>query len=123
MKTLTMTHEGRVALVTGAGQGVGRAIAIALADRGAKGIATNLDYPDQTVERMGMRGYGFRLDVTDEDHWQAIAAGARRIGDVDIVVNNAGYFPNRIIDGLDLKTWRKTMATNLDAHFLSAKYF
>ena len=70
-----------------------------------------------------MRGYGFRLDVTDEDHWQAIAAEARRIGDVDIVVNNAGYFPNRIIDGLDLKTWRKTMATNLDAHFLSAKYF
>jgi NAD(P)-dependent dehydrogenase (short-subunit alcohol dehydrogenase family) len=45
------------------------------------------------------------------------------MGDVDIVVNNAGYFPNRRIDELDLSTWRKTMATNLDAHFLSAKYF
>jgi 3-oxoacyl-[acyl-carrier protein] reductase len=45
------------------------------------------------------------------------------LGDVDIVVNNAGYFPNRSIDELDLSTWRKTMATNLDAQFLSAKYF
>ena len=45
------------------------------------------------------------------------------VGDVDIVVNNAGYFPNRSIDELDLPTWRKTMATNLDAQFLSAKYF
>ena len=42
---------------------------------------------------------------------------------MDIVVNNAGYFPNRSIDELDLPTWRKTMATNLDSHFLSAKYF
>ena len=45
------------------------------------------------------------------------------MGEVDIVVNNAGYFPNRSIDELDLPTWRKTMATNLDAQFLSAKYF
>jgi len=47
----------------------------------------------------------------------------RDVGDVDIVVNNAGYFPNRSIDELDLPTWRKTMATNLDPQFLSAKYF
>ena len=45
------------------------------------------------------------------------------VGEVDIVVNNAGYFPNRSIDELDLPTWRKTIATNLDSHFLSAKYF
>ena len=38
-------------------------------------------------------------------------------------MNNAGYFPNRSIDDLDLATWRKTFATNLDSHFLSAKYF
>ena len=42
---------------------------------------------------------------------------------MDIVVNNAGYFPNRSIDELDLPTWRKTMATNLDSQFLSVKYF
>jgi NAD(P)-dependent dehydrogenase (short-subunit alcohol dehydrogenase family) len=48
---------------------------------------------------------------------------SRDLGEVDIVVNNAGYFPNRSIDELDLPTWRKTFATNLDSHFLSAKYF
>jgi|SRR5882724_11772239 len=123
MKTLTMTHAGRVALVTGAGQGLGQAIAIALADRGAQVIATDLSLPHHTVDRIGSRAHAFQLDVTREEDWEAVAAAARKIGDVDIVVNNAGYFPNRSIDELDLKTWRKTLATNLDAHFLSVKYF
>src|SRR5258708_23152650 len=51
------------------------------------------------------------------------AAKTQDVGGVDIVVNNAGYFPNRSIDELDLATWRKTFATNLDSHFLSVKYF
>src|ERR1700741_3567128 len=63
------------------------------------------------------------LSVTQEEEWRSICTKSLDVGEVDIVVNNAGYFPNRIIDDLDLSTWRKTMATNLDAHFLSAKYF
>ena len=42
---------------------------------------------------------------------------------MDIVVNNAAFYPNHLIDDLDLDTWRKTMSVNLDAHFLSAKQF
>ena len=61
--------------------------------------------------------------MTQEEDWRSVSVKSRDVGDVDIVVNNAGYFPNRPIDGLDLPTWRKTMATNLDAQFLSAKYF
>jgi NAD(P)-dependent dehydrogenase (short-subunit alcohol dehydrogenase family) len=44
------------------------------------------------------------------------------VGEADIV-SNAGYFPNRPIEELDLPTWRKTIAASLDSHFFSAKYF
>ncbi len=112
-----------MALVTGAGQGIGRAIAVALAQRGAQVIATDLTLPNETVARIGPSAYAFQLDVTQEENWRSVSLKSRDVGDVDIVVNNAGYFPNRSIDELDLPTWRKTTATNLDAYFLSAKYF
>jgi NAD(P)-dependent dehydrogenase (short-subunit alcohol dehydrogenase family) len=123
MKTSMSTHEGRLALVTGAGHGIGQAIALALAERGAGVIATDLTPPDETVNKIGRSGHAFQLDVTQEEDWRSVSLKSREVGDVDIVINNAGYFPNRSIDELDLPTWRKTMATNLDAHFLSVKYF
>src|ERR1700704_1864222 len=123
LKTLLRTHEGRVALVTGAGRGIGQAIALALAERGAQVIATDLPPPDETARKIGSSAYALQLDVTQEEQWRSAAAKTQDAGAVDIVVNNAGYFPNRSIDELDLATWRKTFATNLDSHFLSVKYF
>jgi 3-oxoacyl-[acyl-carrier protein] reductase len=123
MDTSVRTHEGRVALVTGASQGIGQAIAVALAERGAEVIVTDLKFPYETVSKIGPRAHPFQLDVTEEEDWRSVSLKSRDVGEVDIVVNNAGYFPNRSIDDLDLSTWRKTIATNLDSHFLSAKYF
>src|SRR5262249_43645785 len=123
MKTSIKTHEGRLALVTGAAQGIGQVIALAIAERGAQVIATDLQLPHETVNKIGPTAYAFQLDVTLEEDWRSVSSKSREVGEVDIVVNNAGYFPNRSIDELDLPTWRKTIATNLDSHFLSAKYF
>ncbi len=123
MKTTGGTHNGKVALVTGAAQGIGQAIALALAGRGAQVIATDLKIPQETLDKIGPTAHGLQLDVTQEEQWQAAFFKGQELGGVDIIVNNAGYFPNRIIDELDLPTWRKTIATNLDSHFLSVKYF
>src|SRR5712691_11254036 len=123
MKTKLTTHEGRVALVTGAAQGIRQAIALALAERGATVIATDLKPPKETADKIGPSAHALQLDVTLEDDWRSLLLKSRDVGEVDIVVNNAGYFPNHPIDELDLATWRKTIATNLDSHFLSAKYF
>ena len=123
MDTTAKTHEGRVALVTGAAQGLGQAIALALADRGAHVIATDLNTPSETVARIGTAAIGLGLDVASESDWASVAEQSRNFGSVDIVVNNAGYFPNRPIEELDLATWRKTISTNLDSHFLSVKQF
>src|SRR5579864_6434887 len=92
MKTSIKTHEGRVALVTGAAQGIGQAIAVALAGRGAKVIATDLRPPHETVHKIGPTAYALELDVTQEEQWRSVAAKTLDVGEVDIVINNAVYF-------------------------------
>lgn len=120
----TLSHQDRVAVVTGAGRGIGAAIAMALAGRGARIVAVDLKTPSETVATIGERAIGVQADVSDPAGWSAIASAAEAaFGQVDIVVNNAAYYPNRPFDDLDLATWRQTMAVNLDAHFLSAKQF
>ena len=85
-------REGRVALVTGAAQGIGQALALALADRGAEVIVTDLTLPQETVNKIGPTGHAFQLDVTQEEDWRSVSLKIQEVGEVDIVVNKAGYF-------------------------------
>jgi NAD(P)-dependent dehydrogenase (short-subunit alcohol dehydrogenase family) len=80
LKTSITTHAGRVALVTGSGQGIGQAIALALAERGAKVIATDLKPPNETVRKIGPTAYALELDVTQEEQWRSVAARVRDVG-------------------------------------------
>src|SRR5215469_13779077 len=91
-----MKLEGRIALVTGAGSGIGRATAILFASEGARVIVNdvNRETAEATVEAMGAargRGYVHRADVSDSAAVQMMFADVKlRFGDLDILVNNAG---------------------------------
>jgi len=108
---------GRVALVTGAASGIGRACVDSFLARGACVVA--LDRND-TVESMfdPARVAGFRCDVTDATAVEfAVESGLRRFGGLDAIVSNAGTFPDSArISDLSDEIWRNSLAVNLDAH-------
>ncbi|MFC9553637.1 SDR family NAD(P)-dependent oxidoreductase [Rhodococcus sp. NPDC056960] len=121
------THDGKVAVVTGAGRGIGQAIAAGLAQRGARVMVVDKDDPTDTVE--AIRGDGgtaesYIADVADEAQVAELAdTVAGEHGGADILVNNAGIYPFVPIDDLDYATWRNVLAVNLDSQFLLARAF
>jgi NAD(P)-dependent dehydrogenase (short-subunit alcohol dehydrogenase family) len=122
--TQSRTHEGRVAIVTGAGRGIGRAIAMGLAARGARLALIDLVAPAETAAAIGEDTLFVAGDISREQDWIDFAQLVRqKYGRADIVVNNAGIYPFAPLEDLDAALWRRTMAVNLDAHFYSAKYF
>lgn len=121
---MNRSHEGRVAIVTGAAHGIGREIAVRLAERGAQLVLIDLERSEETAE--AVRGDALVLtgDVSNMADWMMFGeAVAKQFGRADIVVNNAGIYPFALIDELDEQLWEKTMRVNLYAHFHSAKAF
>jgi len=116
--------EGRLAFVTGAGQGIGRAIALGLSQAGARVIATDVNEATVAATADAIRAEGgttwsFALDVTQPDACQAVAARvAAEIGRVDLLVNNAGII---IREGNDspnaARNWQRTFDVNVNGTF------
>jgi pyridoxal 4-dehydrogenase len=117
-----MKLEGRVAIVTGAGQGIGRAIAEKLRDEGASVIVAdkNSETAAKTAAEIG--GTAHVTDVSDPDQVSAlVAAAADQFGKIDILVNDAAIVPFVPWEELDFAEWRRVMSVNIDGVFLMCK--
>ena len=111
--------QGRVALVTGASQGIGRACAQALAKEGAKlaVAARNLEKLKAVVaeiQQAGGEAAAFRMDVANEDETKAgVKAAIERFGKIDVLVNNAGITRDGLVLRMKRADWDAVIATNL----------
>ena len=117
--------EGKVAIITGAASGMGRADAILLAAQGASVVVTDLNEADgqAVADAIGDSAVFLPLDVTDEDNWKSVvAATVDKFGRLDILVNNAGMIALGSIVDTDLETWRRVNAVNSDGVFLGCKH-
>jgi len=119
----------KVALVTGAAQGLGAAIAALLARNGAKVLLTDVNEEGAigeaqriNAEHLG-RAMALKQDVTSEAGWrETLAFVAKHFGRLDILVNNAGIGSIASIEDETLDTWRQVHAVDLDSVFLGCKY-
>lgn len=118
--------EGQTALITGAAQGIGRAIAEAFAAEGANLIL--LDLSETIYETAEVLGSGdasvvaFKTDVTNPEQVQdAVTEGSKRFGGIEVLVNNAGVVRLAPAEALTLTDWDLTMNVNLRAPFIMAQ--
>lgn len=127
-----MQIDGRIAIVTGAGQGIGRAIALRLAQAGASLVIGDLNPQTaqevaQEIKSMGRQAVHLVADVTKVDGAQAlIQKSIDAFGKLDILVNNVGYYPSAPIINISEADWDLVLAVNLKSTFLcsqaAAKY-
>jgi 3-oxoacyl-[acyl-carrier protein] reductase len=125
-----MQLKGRTALVTGASRGIGRAIALSLAQEGAD-VAVNYVSSEgaakEVVERilaMGRKAMLAQADVADyPDTYRMAQEVLKQFGHLDILINNAGINSDKTFVKMDHASWRKVLAINLDGVFNCTKVF
>ena len=113
--------EGRVALVTSAGQGIGRSSAIALAREGAKVFATDIRedlFKDISRDHPGITGFG--LNVLEQS---AVDAALKRTGPIDILFNCSGFVHNGTVLDCEEKDWDFSFDLNVKAHYRMIKAY
>jgi NAD(P)-dependent dehydrogenase (short-subunit alcohol dehydrogenase family) len=121
------TLEGRIALVTGASSGLGRATAIALARAGADVAIVarseeELDSVRGEITKVGRRALVLPVDLASvDDTTGAVRQSVEELGRVDVLVNAAGTDTPGTVEALDIEGWDRTLAVNLRAPFLLSK--
>lgn len=109
---MTGIMDGQIALVTGAGGGIGRAICKAMTEAGATVYATDLAESANGIEA----AHYLRQDVTSADDWARVAGEIEAAhGRLDALVNNAGWSIVETIEGTSLDVWRKVQAINVES--------
>ena len=119
-----MSVDGRVAIVTGGAQGIGRAIADGLAAEGARIVIADLERAEDAAESFP-GGVGLTVDVSSEQDVARMAEETKsRCGRVDILVNNAGLYASlamRPFTEIPLEEWRRVMDVNVASMFLTSR--
>ena len=120
--------DGKIALITGAGSGLGRASALHLAREGANVLATDLN--QETAAETARMSNGERQgaaisaahDATNEDHWKAALELVKdHFGGLNVLLNNAGISIGGDIESTDFKTWKKLQEIDVDSVFWGCK--
>jgi 2-deoxy-D-gluconate 3-dehydrogenase len=120
--------EGKAAIVSGGAKGIGFGIAYRLAEAGAKVLIADTDEGAASkaaaeLSREGWTAEALKTDVSDEEQVQAmVAACQKRFGSVDIMVNNAGIYPQEPVTRMSRQDFERVMDVNLRSVFLTTKH-
>ena len=116
--------DGRVAVVTGAGAGFGRAISLGLARAGARVVCADVDggRAERVAAEAGSRAIGLAADVASEPDVEAMIDRAVATFDrIDVLVNTAGMYPEARIADMPVELWDRVLAVNLRGTFLCSR--
>jgi len=119
-------HNGRLAVITGAAQGIGRAYAERLAGEGAHVVIADIAPADDVrtqIEAAGGSASAVDCDVCDPTSVAELASAVAGLGGADILLHNAGIYPMGAHDQITFEEWRRVFAVNLDSMFLLSQAF